>query len=150
MIVYRLSKKIYAQDLSGKGAEISGARWNSKGHAVLYTGHSIALCVAEIAVHIPLGILPFDYVLVHIEVPENSIFEPKKLPKNWNVFPHPNETQKLGDTFLKDNKNLVMKVPSAAVQGEFNFLLNPKHEDFDKVKVVKVEEFSFDKRLFIK
>jgi len=150
MIVYRLSKKIYAHDLSGKGAEIAGARWNSKGNAMLYTGQSIALCVAEIAVHIPLGILPLDYVLVHIEVPETEIFELKKLPSDWNAFPYSKETQKFGDKFLKENNYLVMKVSSAAVQGEFNYLLNPKHPDFGKVKVEKTEEFSFDKRLFIK
>lgn len=150
MIVYRLSKKIYANDVSGKGAEIAGGRWNSKGVAMLYTGQSIALCVAEIAVHIPLGILPVDYCLVHIEIPEDSIVEVKRMPSNWNVFPHPDDTQKLGDKFIADQKKLVLKVPSAAVQGEFNFLINPRHPDFGKVKVKKVEKFSFDERLFIK
>ncbi len=150
MIVYRLSKKIYANDVSGKGAEIAGGRWNSKGVAMLYTGQSIALCVAEIAVHIPLGILPVDYCLVHIEIPEDSIVEVKRMPSNWNVFPHPDDTQKLGDKFIADRKKLVLKVPSAAVQGEFNFLINPRHPDFGKVKVKKVEKFNFDERLFIK
>lgn len=150
MIVYRLSKKIYAQDISGKGAEIAGGRWNSKGVAMLYTGQSIALCVTEIAVHMPLGILPEDYCLVHIEIPEDSVYEQKRLPSNWNVFPHPHETQELGDRFIREQKKLVMKVPSAAVQGEYNYLLNPKHPDFSKVKVKKVEKFSFDERLFIK
>lgn len=81
MIVYRLSKEIYANDLSGKGAEIAGGRWNSKGSAALYTAQSIALCVTEIAVHIPLGILPRDYRLIHIEIPDTDFFEPKRLPK---------------------------------------------------------------------
>ena len=79
MIVYRLSKKIYAHDLSGKGAELVGGRWNSKRNAMLYTGQSIALCVTEIAVHTPLGIIPKDYQLVHIEIPEDSIFELKTI-----------------------------------------------------------------------
>ena len=150
MIVYRLSKKIYTEDLSGKGAEIAGGRWNSKGVAIVYAGQSIALCVTEIAVHIPLGILPKDYCLVHIDVPEHSILEVKKLPKNWNTFPHPHDTQKIGDKFVKENKFLVLKVPSAAVQGEFNFLLNPRHSGFNGVKIAKVENFNFDKRLFLK
>jgi len=150
MVVYRLSKKIYASDLSGKGAEIAGARWNSKGNAMLYAGQSIALCVAEVAVHIPLGILPVEYVLVHLEVPDSGILELKKLPMNWNIFPYSKETQKLGDEFLRKNKFLGMKVSSAAVHGEFNILLNPKHPDFEKVKILKIEDFSFDKRLFVK
>ena len=150
MIVYRLSKEMYANDLSGKGAEIVGGRWNSKGNAALYTGQSIALCVTEIAVHVPLGIVPQDYRLIHIEIPDEEYFEPKKLPKDWNSFPHPNGPQKIGDNFLKANKFLAMKVPSAAVQGEFNYIINPRHTDFAKVKIKKIEKFTFDNRLFIK
>ena len=150
MIVYRLSKEIYANDLSGKGAEIAGGRWNSKGSAALYTAKSIALCVTEIAVHIPLGILPKDYRLIHIEIPDTDFFEPKRLPKDWNTFPHPDSTQKIGDRFLKENKFLFMKVNSAAVQGEFNYIINPKHVDFSDVKIKKIEKFTFDDRLFIR
>jgi len=150
MIVYRLAKEIYANDLSGKGAEIAGGRWNSKGNSALYTGQSIALCVTEIAVHIPLGILPRDYRLVHIEIPEIDFFKPKRLPKDWNTFPHPDSTQKIGDKFLKGNKFLVMKVPSAAVQGEFNYIINPRYINFPEVKIKKIEKFTFDDRLFIK
>lgn len=150
MIVYRLSKSVYANDLSGKGAELVGGRWNSRGNAVLYTSQSIALCVTEIAVHVPLGILPKDYDLIHIEIPDDNILEVKRLPKDWQTFPHADSTQKIGDKFLKDKKYLVLKVPSAAVQGEFNFLVNPGHPDFDKVKIKKKEKFSFDERLFVK
>ena len=141
---------MYAHDLSGKGAEIAGGRWNSKGVAMLYTGQSIALCVTEIAVHIPLGILPEDYCLVHLELPEDAFSELKKLPPDWNLFPHPDATQKIGDKFIRENKKLALKVPSAAVQGEFNYLLNPRHHAFGEVKIKKVEKFSFDERLFIK
>ncbi|WP_027382127.1 RES family NAD+ phosphorylase [Epilithonimonas caeni] len=150
MIVYRLSKEIYATDLSGKGAEIAGGRWNSKGNAALYTAQSIALCVAEIAVHIPLGILPRDYCLVHIEVPDVDLLETKRLPKDWNNFPHPDSTQKIGDKFLKENKFLIMKVPSAAVQGEFNYIINPRNIVFSEIKIKKIEKFTFDDRLFIR
>ena len=94
--------------------------------------------------------MPQDYCLVQIEIPEDSIFEVKKLPKSWNAFPHTLETQKIGDKFSKERKFLALKVPSAAVQGEFNYLLNPYYKDFDKVKVLKIEAFSFDKRLFLK
>ncbi len=150
MIVYRLCKEIYADDLSGKGAEIAGGRWNSKGSSALYTAQSIALCVAEIAVHLPLGILPKDYRLVHIEILDIDFYEPKRLPKDWNTFPHIHATQKTGDRFLKDKKFLVMKIPSAAVQGEFNYIINPKHPEFSKVKIEKIEKFTFDDRLFIR
>lgn len=150
MIVYRLSKEQYANDLSGKGAELVGGRWNSRGNAMLYTSQSIALCVTEIAVHVPLGILPKDYQLIHIEIPDEDLLEMKRLPKDWQSFPHSNSTQMIGDKFLKEHKHLVFKVPSAAVQGEFNFLINPRHKNFNQIKIVKIENFNFDERLFRK
>ena len=146
MIVYRLSKAQYAQDLSGKGAELVGGRWNSRGNAMLYTSQSIALCVTEIAVHVPLGILPKDYQLIHIEIPDEDLLEMKRLPKDWQSFPHSNSTQMIGDKFLKEHKHLVFKVPSAAVQGEFNFLINPRHKNFNHIKIVKIENFNSDDR----
>ncbi|MGB3529846.1 MAG: RES family NAD+ phosphorylase, partial [Saprospiraceae bacterium] len=73
MIVFRLSKSIYAHDLTGKGAEKSGGRWNSKGTALLYCSESRALCTAEIAVHTPLGNVPLDYELISVELPDHSL-----------------------------------------------------------------------------
>ena len=86
MIVFRLSKSKHSKDLSGKGAEKFGGRWNSKGVSIIYTSDSRALCTAEIAVHTPLGILPTDYELTTIQIPENTIIpelEISELPKNW-------------------------------------------------------------------
>ncbi|MDX5423438.1 MAG: RES family NAD+ phosphorylase [Hymenobacteraceae bacterium] len=153
MIVYRLSKGRFANDLSGKGAELAGGRWNSKGVAVLYTSESIALCTVEVAVHMPLGIVPLDYHLVHINMPNNSLIreiKDEELPEDWQSFPHPNATQVLGDEFVLASEHLVLKVPSSAVQGTYNYLINPRHRDFGKIKIVKTEPFDFDKRLFIK
>ncbi|MFD2244713.1 RES family NAD+ phosphorylase [Pontibacter ruber] len=153
MIVYRLSKGMYRNDLSGKGAELAGGRWNSKGVAMLYTSESIALCTVEVAVHMPLGIVPKDYHLVQIEIPDDvSISEIREdtLPVEWKSFPHPNVTQEMGDNFVAAFEHLVLKVPSATVQGTHNYLINPRHREFSKVQVVDTIPFEFDKRLFIK
>ena len=151
MRVYRLSKKKYCRDLSGKGAELAGGRWNSRGNAMLYTSDSRALCTTEIAVHMPLGIIPEDYYLTIIEISDKAkIFEidPKQLPSDWNTFPHAHFTQEIGDRFINENEFLVLKVPSAVVQGDFNYLINPHHKDIRFIKIIDTEEFSFDKRLF--
>ena len=58
MIVFRLCKSMFKDDLSGRGAEIAGGRWNNRGRPMLYTAENRALCTAEIAVHTPLGIVP--------------------------------------------------------------------------------------------
>ncbi len=153
MIVFRLSKSVYANDLSGRGAEKAGGRWNSKGTAMVYTSESRALCTTEIAVHTPLGILPLDYVIIAIEIPKTMVIQELKnaeLPEDWKSLPHSHSTQEIGDTFINEEKFAVIKVPSAVVQGEFNYLLNPAHKDFKKIKVKLIEPFDFDERLFIK
>ena len=153
MIVFRLSKSVYANDLSGRGAEKAGGRWNSKGTAIIYTSESRALCTTEIAVHTPLGILPLDYVIIAIEIPKTVAVQELKdteLPEDWKSLPHSHSTQEIGDAFIAAEKFAVIKVPSAVVQGEFNYLLNPAHRDFKKIKVKLTEPFDFDERLFIK
>lgn len=151
MTVYRLSKEKYKNDLSGKGAEIAGGRWNSKGTAMLYTSQSRALCTTEIAVHIPLGIIPANYWITTIEFPDTAgIYEidAGMLPGDWKTVPHSHTTQIIGDTFITNRKFLVMKAPSAVIQGDFNYLINPLHSLFPQIKIIATDLFEFDERLF--
>jgi len=152
MIVCRLSKSKYSSDLTGKGAERSGGRWNNKGVAMIYTGESRALCTTEIAVHMPLGNIPMDYEIIFIEIPDASIseFDITTLPEDWRSFPHPHFTREIGDQFISDTICLVLKVPSAVVPGDFNYLINPYHKDFSSVKIVEIGSFEFDVRLFVR
>ncbi len=153
MIVYRLAKTKYSHILSGKGAEITGGRWNSRGVQMIYTSESRALCTAEIAVHMPLGILPSDYKIITIDIPETiKIIKlaNTRLPSDWNSIPHPGTTQEIGDDFIIKNKSAVLKVPSVVVPGDFNYLINPNQPEFYQISIVKVEPFEFDKRLFTK
>ncbi|MDI9309103.1 MAG: RES family NAD+ phosphorylase [Limnohabitans sp.] len=151
MEVFRLGRKKYPIALSGKGAAICGGRWNSKGYEVIYAANSRALAMAEVAVHLSLAALPNDYVMMTVFIPEDvsmQILDIKKLQIDWNVFPHSFSTQVLGDDFLRNNEFCVLKVPSAVVKGDFNFLINPYHSDFDKIKIIAQEDFPFDKRIF--
>ena len=151
MIVYRLANKKYSDDLSGYGAESAGGRWNLKGTRVLYTADSRALCMAEIAVHTPVGVMPIDYYLIDIEISDRVTIlqiELDSLPEDWRKFPYSRSTQELGESFIRENRYLLFKVPSAVVQGDYNILINPLHKDFNKVKIVGKEKFFFDERLF--
>jgi RES domain-containing protein len=150
MKVYRLARAKYANTLSGKGASLFGNRWNSKGVEMIYTSESRALAMAEILVHLSLNHLPRDYKMLSVEIPDTvkitSLFE-KSLPEFWLQFPHTIHTQKLGDAFILKKKYGVMKVPSAVVYGDFNYLINPHHKDFDNNAIKSVRDFPFDKRL---
>lgn len=152
MIVFRLSQEKYKEDLSGIGAELHGGRWNSKGRRLIYTGESRALCTTEIAVHTPLGIIPVNYFLQTIDIPDSEILEldKTKLDSNWKAFPHVNSTKLIGNNFIDNSHALILKVPSAVIQDDYNFLINPSHKNFKKVKMISVEEFGFDKRLFLR
>ena len=153
MIVYRLTRGRFKNDLSGKGAEIAGGRWNSIGIPVLYTAESRALSALEIAVHTPLNVIPEDYMMITIHVPDKTEMQEiqvKDLPENWKAFPENRYTQTLGDFFFKEGKKLALKVPSAIIKGDYNILLNPLHKDFGKIKIVSADPFEFDQRLFIK
>ena len=151
MRVFRLSKKKYSKELSGKGASKSGNRWNSKGTEIIYSAESRALAMAEVAVHLSLATLPSDYVMIEIEIPDTIKIKEikiKDLPDNWNNHPPNISTQKIGDEFIDSVDTCILKVPSAVVQGDYNYLINPYHKEFKKIKIIEVKDFLFDKRIF--
>ena len=151
MEVFRLANKKYPIELSGIGASITGARWNSKGNEVIYTAQSRALAMAEVVVHVTLATMPSGFAMLTVFIPDDLFIEEinvKKLPLGWNSFPELIDTQKMGDEFIRNKKSAVMKVPSAVVKGDFNYLLNPYHEDFYRIKIIHQEDFPFDKRIF--
>ncbi|WP_299059718.1 RES family NAD+ phosphorylase [uncultured Polaribacter sp.] len=150
MKIYRLSKQKYANSFNGKGAAKSNNRWNSKGTEVIYTAESRALAMAEVAVHLTIATLPKDYVMITIDVPSSVSIQKlkvKKLSKNWSNNPSVSETKKIGDNFINAMESCILKVPSAVVQGDFNYLINPYHKDFKKIKIIEITHFPFDKRM---
>ncbi|GAB2764090.1 RES family NAD+ phosphorylase [Salinimicrobium soli] len=151
MKVYRLSRRKHAETLSGKGAAIVGGRWNSKGTEIIYTAQSRALALAEVAVHLSLATLPTDFVMVEIEIPDELEIEKiaaEDFPARWNAFPYNLQTQHFGDDFSSTSKKAILRVPSAVVPGDFNYLINPRHQDFSKIRILGTEQFLLDNRLF--
>ncbi len=152
MIVFRLSSSRYAEDLSGKGAELYGGRWNSIGTPVVYTASSRALAMAEVAVHLHIQKVPKDMMMVELYLSEDSLtsLPIQELKINWEMFPYSIQTQQIGDDFVRENRFLVLKVPSAVVNGDFNYLINLRHVELPKIKVVGLSSFRFDSRIFSK
>ncbi|MDR6784728.1 RES domain-containing protein [Pedobacter africanus] len=149
MRLYRISACKRATDMSGMGAKLFGGRWNSVGISVLYMASSRALAALEVLAHLTNIQDPESFCITVFEVPEKSIEEVEKelLPTNWNSYPSPSSLRKRGDTFARANKALLLKVPSAIVEDEYNYILNVSHPLADKVKIVEVKAFLFDKRL---
>lgn len=153
MELFRLSQSKHGKTLSGKGASISGGRWNSPGVEVIYTAANRSLAMAEVAVHFTIATLPDGYMMMTILVPDNisiSEVDTKELPTDWNQFPPLKATHAIGDRFIQEGKTCLLKVPSAVTQGDFNFLLNPVHAEFKKIKITGFDPFPFDNRIFKK
>lgn len=146
MKVYRIERgKYLSSTLEGIGAsKTEGYRWNSLNTYLVYTSESRALATLEVSVHLDLNEdLPNDRYYVEIDIPDTlKILEFKlsDLPKNWNSKPPISLTQFIGDRFVDLNEYAVLKVPSAIVPPEYNFLINPKHKDVSKVKVISTEK----------
>lgn len=148
MIVFRITNEAYKNDISGNGAALYGSRWNSKGNYLLYTSESISLSILESLVHLKRNGIPPNQYLLHIEFPDEKEFSEisfKKIKKDWHK--ELEYTRWIGDQFLKNNKNLFLKVPSVIVPQESNILLNPLHREFKKVKIIAMELLELDKRL---
>ena len=148
MIVYRIANEEYKDDISGNGAAINGSRWNSRGVRMLYTSEFISLCILESLVHLKQNYIPGSQYLLQIEFPlpdDSREISLKKIREHWNK--EITYTQWIGDEFIKNNETLVLKVPSAIVPQEHNFLINTLHKDFKKVKIISTELLELDKRL---
>jgi RES domain-containing protein len=149
MILHRICNSNYKDDISGNGARLFGARWNSVGLPMLYTTEHISLAALEMLVHINYTEVPISFHVLSIFIPDDATIaalQNNKLKPTWR-----NDTgysTYIGDEFIKSKESLCLKVPSAVVQEENNFLINPLHIDFKKVRITSARQFEFDNRLF--
>ena len=151
MLCYRISRKKYAGSLSGEGAKRYGGRWNSVGTPIIYAAATSSLAMLEILVHVNVDLLPDDYQLITIEIPDNGIAPSVSitdLPVDWGSNPFMKATKQLGDAFYKDGAYLALSVPSAVNRTDTNILINPDHVDFKQLKIVDTRLIVFDERLF--
>jgi RES domain-containing protein len=151
MRLWRICREQFAGEaFSGEGARRYGGRWNSKGVGIIYTSTSLALAVVETFVNLEPNLRPDDLVSIQAELPDGLTAErldTKSLPANWYKL-RGESLRHFGDEWLRAQKTVALQVPSAAVRGEWNVLLNPVHGDFRKIKIQKPQPFEFDLRMF--
>ena len=150
VIAWRIIQRKFAKlTFRGEGARLFGGRWNSPGHAVVYTAQSLALAALEILVHVDSDKLLQDYFAIPVTVDPQLITQVDKsaLPNNWRAYPASKATRTIGDEWISEGVLPVLQVPSAVIPPEFDFLLNPSHKEFRKLRVGKPQRFRFDRRL---
>lgn len=147
MLVYRVSKTQYANDLNGTGAKLFGGRWNHIDTPCIYTSASRSLAVLEYSVNVNVDFIPRALSICIFEIDENSIKEikTKKLPGDWREIPAPYSTKDFGTKLLQKGIP-ILKIPSIVIPDEFNYILNPNaiNKDF---KLVEVKDFVYDLRV---
>ncbi|MEM1247213.1 MAG: RES family NAD+ phosphorylase [Acidobacteriota bacterium] len=133
---------------SGIGAKRTGGRWNPRGTAVVYASSSIALAALEILVHVEDQSLLDLYVPIPVRFPQSFVAPVERLPKDWRADPPSETTRELGRAFVEAGEQPVLRVPSAVVTAESNYLLNPGHPRFGKIERGEpLWDFTFDARL---
>ena len=152
MIVYRICKAKYAKTaFSGTGGLDSPGRWHRKGQPIIYTASTLSLAALELLIHLGRTDSRIALVSVHATIPDDLAkdgVDAKGLPANWNSSPPIDATMDLGTKWCASKRSVVMRVPSAVIQGEFNYLLNPLHADFKLIRASMPEPFTFDQRLW--
>lgn len=141
--------KHQADAFSGEGARLVGGRWSSRGRRAVYVSATVALATLEMLVHLGNPGVLAAYVLFPVDLPRALIteVEPADLPSDWRRYPAPASLQLLGDGWLDSRKSAALRVPSAIVPSEFNYVINPDPPDFGQVRVSPAVPYSFDPRL---
>jgi RES domain-containing protein len=134
---------------TGEGARVYGGRWNSRGTAVVYVSEHESLAALELFVHLtPLS--PNDeYLSFRLQWDDKltEYFPVKSLPPDWKAEPPTFQTMQIGDEWARTGKSVALAIPSVLSASEMNFLLNPKHPDFKRIKISQPVEYRFDSRL---
>ena len=132
----------------GEGAWLFGGRWNSRGTRIVYTSITLSLAALETLVHLNPPVA-FKYVAIPIEFDEALVetVAAMDLPADWNEEPPPPSTAEIGDRWVRESRSAVLKLPSVIISAELNYLLNPGHSDFKRIRIGKPMPFSFDPRL---
>ena len=147
MLVYRIVHKKYGKYLFASGME---GRWNAEGNKVIYCAESIALAFLENMIRRQGVGFNNDFKIMIIQVPDNmkiSIINDKDLKSGWRDSDNYFQCQQLGNEWYEEGKTLLLKVPSAVLPEEFNFVINTLHDNYRKIKLVEVTTLVPDERI---
>ena len=153
LTAWRLVHKNYLiSAFSGEGARLAGGRWNSEGFPVVYTAGSLSLAMLEIIVHLEFKETLTLYKALQLSIPSKICeqVDVSRLPPDWNdALPHP-ASQIIGNRWIQMQRSAVLEVPSAIVPAENNFLLNPSHADFGRIRIGDPIDLPVDPRVLSK
>jgi RES domain-containing protein len=150
IIAWRLlPAKHQHEAFTGEGARIAGGRWNLRGTRAVYLSSSMPLAAIETLLFTGDVALGIPYVVFRVEIPNEvaaADLPPKSLPSTWRVEPAPESVKRLGSEWISAGTGVLLRVPSVVLAKEYNYLINPAHADFPKLRISKPEPFFFNPR----
>jgi RES domain-containing protein len=149
---WRLAKKKYKNSaFDGEGSKKKSGRWTPKGLPAIYTAQTESLAALEQFVQLGDEGQNIQFVCFRIEIPDEmqiSEIDINSLPKNWRETPAPDSLKAYGFKWLARAETAVLKVPASLIFSEVNFILNPRHPDFQKIIIRPPEGFCYDPRMW--
>ena len=138
-----------AMAFSGEGAWLYGGRWNSPHVRVVYVSEHQSTAAFEVFINNMPFIADEKYKAFRLEWPDDitEIFPIKKLPADWRISPLPTSAREIGDHWVRERRSAVLALPSAIAPDDINFLLNPEHSDFRRIRIHSPIDYEFDPRL---
>lgn len=151
MRLFRLCRRPFSRTpLDGRGGLFASGRWHTPRRLVCYASESLALASLEILAHADADLVPRELVAIELHVPKSVLVEEvaaRALPRSWRRYPAPVALQRLGNAWLDECAACLLRVPSALVPSESNFLVNPAHPDARKLRVRRKAPFRLEPRL---
>ena len=148
MEVFKIAKEEHAKFLSSSGVE---NRWNRKGEFVIYAASSRSLAALELVAHRSAIMPKKPYKSIIISIDEDVLIKTIdlfNLPEKWNKLEAYPKLQEMGSKWYHAMESLALKVPSAIIPQEYNYVINTKHPLFlTKVSLLSSEDFNWDERL---
>ena len=146
---WRITTSAFARSAgSGEGARLYGGRWNPKGVPIVYTAASQSLAMLEMLVQDQP--LRARYVIFETRIPAGMAIDHVRvdhLPSDWREITARAKLQAIGAEWARKRNTAVLAVPSAIVPAESNYLLNPLHPDFKRIRIGKPTTVETDLRL---
>src|SRR5258708_35178333 len=153
MRVWRVASIGDAGRLDGGYGLANNGRWNSRARPVTYCSTVPSLGALEKRVHVTNpGLLP-PQVMVQYDAPDDlplRRIEIGDLPSDW--ITREIDTQQRGDIWLDGVAAVLLIAPSLIVPiasaPHRNVLINHRHADAARIRIVDVVPFTLDPRLF--
>lgn len=149
MELFRISSEEFCKQLISSE---NSNRWNRRGEYVIYVGSTRSLLTFDLVVHRNFIKPDINHKVMVISVPDSDelvkTITTKELPSNWRRFEAYTDLQKIGSDWYNSKETLLLKVPSAVIPSEYNYIINTVHPNFKQhMKLVRIEEYFWDKRL---